>query len=142
MFMSLNRSARVVIVVPVVAAITLVVSLWDTPWTGAKILGLALLIPGIPLLTIARLNLGNAFSVAPRATILVNTGLYSRIRNPIYVFGTFAFAGFILYMNQPWFMLALLPLIGMQVWRARAESRVLEAKFGDEYRRYRMQTWF
>jgi protein-S-isoprenylcysteine O-methyltransferase Ste14 len=30
----------------------------------------------------------------------------------------------------------------MQVARARRESAVLEAKFGDEYRRYRQQTWF
>jgi protein-S-isoprenylcysteine O-methyltransferase Ste14 len=30
----------------------------------------------------------------------------------------------------------------MQVWRARNEARVLEAKFGDTYRQYRAKTWF
>jgi protein-S-isoprenylcysteine O-methyltransferase Ste14 len=30
----------------------------------------------------------------------------------------------------------------MQIMRARKESQVLEAKFGDEYRAYRAQTWF
>jgi protein-S-isoprenylcysteine O-methyltransferase Ste14 len=30
----------------------------------------------------------------------------------------------------------------VQVWRARKEAAVLEAKFGDEYRAYRASTWF
>jgi protein-S-isoprenylcysteine O-methyltransferase Ste14 len=30
----------------------------------------------------------------------------------------------------------------MQIVRARREAAVLEAAFGEEYRRYRRQTWF
>jgi len=33
-------------------------------------------------------------------------------------------------------------LIPIQIWRAGKESKVLEEKFGDEYRKYRAQTWF
>ena len=33
-------------------------------------------------------------------------------------------------------------LIPLQLWRARKESAVLEAAFGDEYRAYRAGTWF
>jgi protein-S-isoprenylcysteine O-methyltransferase Ste14 len=36
----------------------------------------------------------------------------------------------------------LLLLIPLQVWRARNEARVLEEKFGEEYREYRRRTWF
>jgi len=36
----------------------------------------------------------------------------------------------------------LLALIPVQVLRARREAAVLEAKFGDAYRKYRKHTWF
>jgi protein-S-isoprenylcysteine O-methyltransferase Ste14 len=100
------------------------------------------MLSGFALLTVARINLGDAFSVRPEATKLVITGVYSRIRNPIYVFGTLAIAGIILYVDKPAFLTLLLPLIALQMWRARAEGHVLESKFGEEYRRYRAQTWF
>jgi protein-S-isoprenylcysteine O-methyltransferase Ste14 len=40
------------------------------------------------------------------------------------------------------FLLALLVIIPVQILRARRESRVLEEKFGEEYREYRRRTWF
>ena len=53
------------------------------------------------------------------------------------------FAGMALYLTLPWWVLAVLLLVVfMQVWRARNEARVLEAKFGDAYREYRRKTWF
>jgi len=137
-----ERRAIFVTVVPLVAVAGIVVALWNRPWSLSRVLGLFLLVSGLTLLTIARINLGSAFSVAPEATRLVTTGLYSRIRNPIYVFGTLAIAGLILYIEKPLFLLLLVPLVALQIWRARAESRVLETRFGDEYRRYRAQTWF
>jgi protein-S-isoprenylcysteine O-methyltransferase Ste14 len=33
-------------------------------------------------------------------------------------------------------------LVAIQVVRARQEAKVLEARFGDEYREYREKTWF
>ena len=44
-------------------------------------------------------------------------------------------------MDQAIYLPGLLPLIALQVWRARAEARVLEERFGEEYLRYRAQTW-
>jgi protein-S-isoprenylcysteine O-methyltransferase Ste14 len=38
--------------------------------------------------------------------------------------------------------LLIVPVLILQITRARAEARVLEAHFGDEYRRYRASTWF
>ena len=79
-----------------------------------------------------------------KATTLVTTGLYSRIRNPIYVFGSLAVAGFLLWANMPWPWLLLLFvfLIPMQVRRSRKESQVLAEKFGSSYLDYKRQTWF
>jgi len=85
---------------------------------------------------------GTAFSVQAKASTLVTTGLYSRIRNPIYVFGGLAIAGFFLWVNMPWLLLLFVIVIPMQVWRSRIESRVLEEKFGAEYVEYKKKTWF
>jgi protein-S-isoprenylcysteine O-methyltransferase Ste14 len=111
-------------------------------WRPIHILGLALLLPGAILLILARFQLGNSFSLTPQATALVTHGLYSRIRNPIYVFGFFTIAGLILYLNRPVFLALLIPILILQAIRARREASVLEAKFGDAYRQYRAQTWF
>jgi protein-S-isoprenylcysteine O-methyltransferase Ste14 len=73
---------------------------------------------------------------------LVTHGTYSRIRNPIYFFGTFVFVGLSLLLGRPWLLLLVVPVLILQIIRARAESRVLEEHFGEEYRRYRASTWF
>jgi protein-S-isoprenylcysteine O-methyltransferase Ste14 len=39
-------------------------------------------------------------------------------------------------------LLLLILVIPMQIARARREAAVLEATFGEKYRRYRRQTWF
>jgi protein-S-isoprenylcysteine O-methyltransferase Ste14 len=105
-------------------------------------MGLVLIILGLVFLTLARLQLGNSFSWDPQAKNLVTTGLYSRIRNPVYVFGGVTVFGLILYVQRPWWCVALAAVAVMQFIRARAEARVLEEKFGDDYRRWRAQTWF
>jgi protein-S-isoprenylcysteine O-methyltransferase Ste14 len=90
----------------------------------------------------ARIQLGRSFSIAPKATALVTRGIYSRIRNPIYVFSATWIAGLALALGKPIGLLLLIPLIPMQVARARREGRVLEAEFGEAYREYRRKTWF
>ena len=72
----------------------------------------------------------------------MTTGIYARIRNPIYVFGTVMVAGFVLIVHRPIGWLFVLLMIVMQAIRARREAGVLEAAFGDAYREYRRSTWF
>jgi protein-S-isoprenylcysteine O-methyltransferase Ste14 len=111
-------------------------------WTALPVVGLCLIIAGFILWTVARFQLGASFAVKAEARQLVTRGLYSKIRNPIYVFGSWVFAGAILISGKPWWLLIFLVLIPLQLWRARKESAVLEAAFGEEYRRYRAGTWF
>jgi protein-S-isoprenylcysteine O-methyltransferase Ste14 len=124
------------------AAVFFAVHASHFPWTTPRIFGLAIAVPSFLLLILARIQLGGAFSVQPKATTLVTTGLYARIRNPIYVFSALTFAGIILWAGKPQWFLFFVILVPMQIVRSRRESRVLEEKFGDAYREYRSRTWF
>jgi protein-S-isoprenylcysteine O-methyltransferase Ste14 len=110
-------------------------------WTPLQIAGAAIVIPSFVLLLIARIQLGGAFSIKAKAQKLVTAGLYSRIRNPIYVFGGLFVAGFFLYLGPIWLLLFIV-LIPVQIARARQEEKVLAEKFGEDYQRYKAKTWF
>jgi protein-S-isoprenylcysteine O-methyltransferase Ste14 len=112
------------------------------PLSVSQAVSLAVLAVAFCLFAVARIQLGQSFSVAAKARHLVTTGLYSRIRNPIYVFGGLVIAAFLVYIGRPVFLLAFVVLIPLQIVRARAESRVLEETFGEEYRAYKARTWF
>jgi protein-S-isoprenylcysteine O-methyltransferase Ste14 len=112
------------------------------PHGPARFLGLLLGLTGLAGVFLSRYTLGRSFSVAPKATALVTRGIYSRIRNPIYVSGVIFLVGLALVVWKPHFLIVLLVLIPMQIFRARREAAVLEATFGDAYREYRKRTWF
>ena len=115
----------------------------DGPWTPKHIAGAALIAASYVGWLTARLQVREFFTVRAEARGLVTTGIYSKIRNPIYIFGTGFIVGMLLYLSIDWRRLVLLVAVSLvQVWRARNESRVLEAKFGDAYRQYRSKTWF
>ncbi len=115
--------------------------LWPGPWNAHRVVGSILLVAGMLLVFTARFQLGRSFSVTPQARKLVTHGLYSRIRNPIYVFGTVAIFGLCLILQKPGPWLLVVFVVATQTMRARKEAWVLEAKFGDEYRAYRSRTW-
>ena len=125
-----------------VAALVFAQHAWGMPWTTPRIIGMCIAIPSFLLLCIARMQLGDAFSARAKASKLVTTGLYSRIRNPIYVFGALAIVGVIIWMSRPWFFLVFAVVIPLQAYRARKEAQVLEEKFGGAYLEYRNKTWF
>jgi protein-S-isoprenylcysteine O-methyltransferase Ste14 len=107
-----------------------------------RIAGVCMIVFGFAFWTLARMQLGASFSVQAKATALVTHGLYSRIRNPIYVFGSIMISGMCLFFLHPEYLLIFLAIIPMQIIRARKESAVLEAAFGDSYREYKSKTWF
>ena len=111
-------------------------------WTPLRAAGLCLAVAGFALWTTARFQLGNSFAVTAQARKLVTRGVYGKIRNPIYVFGSLFIAGYMLLMGRPLWLLIFVAIIPLQLWRAGKESKVLEEKFGDEYRAYRAGTWF
>jgi protein-S-isoprenylcysteine O-methyltransferase Ste14 len=126
----------------VVVIVIFAVVLRPGQWSAARWVGLAIAIPAAVLLFTARWQLGTSFSVTPQARALVTHGVYSRIRNPIYVFSGLMLLGVLVALQYRYAFLLLAILIPMQVVRAHQESKILETTFGDEYRKYRMGTWF
>jgi len=113
-----------------------------TPWNSERYAGTVLAIVGVGLIVMARRQLGKSFSLTPQAHKLVTTGIYSKIRNPIYVFGAVVVTGLFLVLQRRELWILLVVLLVAQTIRAKKEARVLEAAFGEEYREYRRKTWF
>ncbi len=119
----------------------LVVAIRVAPYGAFWFAGIVIAAFAFPLWVLARLQLGSAFSFKPEARRLVTTGLYSKIRHPVYVFGTMAGLSGLLAL-QIWPLLAAgVVLIPITVLRIRREEQVLEAALGQEYETYRKQTW-
>jgi protein-S-isoprenylcysteine O-methyltransferase Ste14 len=125
-----------------VGALLWVLITWSSPWNTQRYIGTVLAAVGVCFIGVARFQLGKSFSVRPEAHELVTTGLYSKMRNPIYVFGMVMITGLILVLQRPALWLVLAAVVVGQTIRARREACVLEAAFGDAYREYRRKTWF
>ena len=124
------------------AIVMFVIGKREMEWTAAEIVGAVIVGISLPLFVLARWQLGSSFSVKAKASRLVTTGLYSRFRNPIYLFGGLFIVGLSLFLS-PWGPLAVaLVIVPLQVVRARREERVLAEAFGEEYERYKKNTWF
>ncbi|HLY61739.1 MAG TPA: isoprenylcysteine carboxylmethyltransferase family protein [Terriglobia bacterium] len=104
--------------------------------------GITIAAIGLSLWILARLQLGKSFSVRAEARSLVTTGLYSKFRNPIYLFAGIAFAGLFTAWGKIIPAIFFLAGYSMQFLRAKKEAKVLEDAFGEEYRRYKAKTWF
>jgi protein-S-isoprenylcysteine O-methyltransferase Ste14 len=112
------------------------------PHDWMRTLGLLIALVGLTGVIVSRYTLGRSFSIVPKATELVTTGIYSRIRNPIYVSGVLFLTGLFLMIRRPVMLVIFLVIIPMQILRARREAAVLEKQFGDAYREYHKRTWF
>ena len=106
-------------------------------WIGA-----AISLPALVLWMLARYQLGSSFAVRAEAKKLVTHGIYSKIRNPIYLSGGLAFLGEL--VARGWYIwAAVFVIINLgQYFRIKREEQVLEAAFGDDYRAYKSKTWF
>jgi protein-S-isoprenylcysteine O-methyltransferase Ste14 len=139
-----NPGAWITTLAPLVALVWILAGALNPqrPWDAARTAGFVLAVVFLTLVFLARLQLGDSFSIAPQARKLVTKGIYSKVRHPVYVFGTLAILGIALHLHLWALLLVVLLIIPLQVVRARAEERVLHEKFGEEYLRYRSRTWF
>lgn len=77
-------------------------------------------------------------------TTLVTTGPFTLTRNPMYLFGSVAYAGLAMVLRQPWSLL-LLPAVVLLIdfGVVRREEDYLHRRFGAQYREYcaRVRRW-
>ena len=114
----------------------------EQPWSVLRSGGAFLALIGYILVLTARVQLGKSFSIRPEAKKLVSHGLYSRIRNPMYVFLDFMVFGLIFLLSLHWLFIVFALLVFFQVRQARREATVLQEQFGQTYLDYRNGTWF
>ncbi len=105
------------------------------------VVGVAVALPSLVLVIIGRVQLGSAFSVRPKATELVTTGLYAKIEHPLYLFLDLFLAGLLVALNRPVVLLAWGLLVIVHVLEARREEKILAEAFGAAYESYRARTW-
>jgi protein-S-isoprenylcysteine O-methyltransferase Ste14 len=120
----------------------LLYAVWMRPHSLVSFAAVAVASVAFPLWIVARVQLGSAFSLRAKAHHLVTTGLYSRIRHPVYFFGTIAGLASVVALQVWWVLVLALLLESITVVRAVREERILESVFGEEYRQYRERTWF
>ncbi len=106
------------------------------------IIGVALTILSYGLWITARVQLGNAFTLAPEAKYLVKSGLYSKFRHPVYYFSILALIGLGLYIWKAYVIIPIGVLIVIEGLRVRREEAILMKAFSNEYMSYRSETWF
>jgi protein-S-isoprenylcysteine O-methyltransferase Ste14 len=110
-------------------------------WKFLQLLGVIILLPSLILWSIARIQLGRCCTLLPFADQLVTKGLYARLRNPIYLFGSLTIVGYLLFYDRCEGMLCMLVVVPIQYARALKESSTLEKQFGVSYQEYVKRTW-
>ena len=104
--------------------------------------GIVLAVVSFGLLLLSRAQLGESFAFTPKARELVTHGLYSRIRNPMYVFVDLTVIGLTLATHFWYLACVLLVLLPLQIRNAGKERKLLQEKIGETYLAYKATTWF
>lgn len=80
---------------------------------------------------------GTDFQTDRPASALITGGPYRFSRNPIYIALSLVHLGIAVAADSAWMVAMLVPALGVVRYGVIArEERYLEAKFGDDYRRY------
>jgi protein-S-isoprenylcysteine O-methyltransferase Ste14 len=95
---------------------------------------------GIAGALLAQLSMGNSWRIGvdpAETTVLVTTGLFAWIRNPIFTFIGLSMLGFVLLIPTPLSLLAgLLTLLGIEIQVHAVEEPYLQRVHGEVYDRY------
>jgi protein-S-isoprenylcysteine O-methyltransferase Ste14 len=105
-------------------------------WLGAFIIALSVLLVLSAVRALDRA--GTAFDARKPTSTIVSDGAFRYSRNPTYLSLTLLQVGLALVLGSPWVMMMVAPAVVLTQWGVvRREERYLEAKFGDQYRRYK-----
>jgi protein-S-isoprenylcysteine O-methyltransferase Ste14 len=105
--------------------------------------GSLLAIAGAAFVLRSRIELGAAWSLAPKAdqgTGLVTTGPYRLMRHPIYLgFVLLALGQALAFGSWPALVIVMFGIVPTFAWRARAEEKLLRRTFGERYAVYQQR---
>ena len=109
--------------------------------TAKYVIGsVVILVSGLIISIVLRLfrRAGTTFDVGKPASALITEGPYRFSRNPAYTSLTLLYLGIGILLNYGWMLiLVALAFLVMDLWVVRSEERHLEAKFGEEFLRYK-----
>jgi len=118
-------------------------SLGLLPGRWAAVIGVAMIVAGIAIMppVLARFRrAGTTFHPHKPASALITDGPCRFSRNPACIALTLWYLGAGLLLDNGWvFLLAIPVLLAMDWWVVPKEERHLEAKFGEQYLRYKSQ---
>lgn len=110
-------------------------------WGTRIILGVELIVAGLALIVVARrtfLAAGTHVEPWKPSTMVVTTGVFAWLRNPMYVGGTAALIGLAILLASDWMVVTTVILaLVLHFGVVLREEHYLEAKFGDAYRHYK-----
>ncbi len=107
-----------------------------------NIIGIILFIIGLIIWLKALFDLGDSFSVKPKSKRLIQRGIYSKLRHPIYYGAILSFIGLSIYSLNLIVTLFTIFLIIKQELRIKQEENILAKKFKKRYIDYKKETWF
>lgn len=111
-------------------------------WSPRYLIGMGIAATAFALWMLARHQLGSSFSLKAHARKLVTTGIYSKIRHPIYFFAGVGYVGLFLAFGYMIPAVAFFIFYSTQLLRVFKEESVLRQAFGEEYDLYKAKTWF
>ena len=146
-------TAGVIAPPPLIALATLVIGVagdWLLPlnalasvlnWPARIGIGAVLLLAGGALVVVgeqAFKQVGTNVKPWRPSLALATTGIYAHLRNPMYVGAILILTGLAAALASDWMAIMLLPTaLLLHFGVVRREERYLDAKFGEDYRRYK-----
>jgi len=125
-----------------VATLALFAVYLQGPVTPLQMLGMIMTVVAFMLWIVARVQLADNFSIAAKANQLVTSGLYSKLRHPVYYFSILARIGLTPASANAYIGFAAVAVLVLELVRIRSEEKILRKKFGKQYTEYKKKTWF
>lgn len=142
----LTRSTRLKLLMPILyaalATAYFLIALQQVSIQLHHIIGIIIVTSAFFLWIVARIQLGNSFTIGAHAKELVTTGLYGKLRHPVYYFSILAVIGIAVFSWNIYMTIPVILLIVIEIMRIKQEEQVLEKTFGKKYISYKQTTWF
>lgn len=122
-----------------IISVALLVLYWNNGFN--KFLAIIVTSLGLIIWWMATITLGKAFSIIPKASELIQTGIYSKIRHPIYIGLSLTGIGWAVLTRASLLILLSALFILSSIIRAKLEEKKLVKTFGKEYLNYKKNTW-